>query len=134
MEPILKQSDLRIVEWVLRIAVFGEFLGHGVLALQVTPKFVGLIEGMSGITGQAAEYLLVSIGIIDIITAVLAIVFPFRLLLLWASVWGFLTALARPVAGEPVWDFVERWANWGAPLALLYLRRFPTTFKELFTT
>lgn len=80
------------------------------------------------------QYLLVSIGIIDIITAVLAIVFPFRLLLLWASVWGFLTALARPVAGEPVWDFVERWVNWGAPLALLYLRRFPTTFKELFTT
>lgn len=34
---------------------------------------------------------------------------------------GFLTALARPLAGQPIWDFVERWANWGAPLSLYLL-------------
>lgn len=80
MESVLKTPNVKIVEWILRIAVFGEFLGHGVLALQVNPKFIALIEGMSGITGKAAEDLLVSIGIIDILTAVLAIVFSISII------------------------------------------------------
>jgi hypothetical protein len=125
-------ESIKKVEWVLRIAVFGTYLGHGVLALQLKPSFLELIEGMSGITGKLAESLLYTIGVIDIMTAILAIVYPFRLLLIWATLWGFLTAVARPVSGEPVWDFIERWANWGAPLALLYLRNLPMSLKELF--
>lgn len=125
-------ESIKKVEWILRIAVFGTYLGHGVLALQLKPSFLELIEGMSGITGTLAENLLYTIGVIDIMTAILAIVYPFRLLLIWATLWGFLTAVARPVSGEPVWDFIERWANWGAPLALLYLRNLPMSLKGLF--
>lgn len=132
MEKVSKIANVKKIDWVLRIAIFGIFLGHGVLALELKPSFLTLIEGMSGISGPLAENLLVTIGAIDIITAILAIVYPFRLLLMWATAWGFLTALARPVSGEPVWDFVERWANWGAPLALLYLKNLPTNFKMLF--
>ena len=132
METSLNKSTLKKVEWVLRIAIFGTFLGHGVFALQLKSSFLVLIEGMSGISGQLAENLLVTIGVIDIITAIFAIVFPFRLLLMWAIGWGVLTGIARPVAGDPIWDFIERWANWGAPLALLYLRQLPTNLKELF--
>lgn len=128
----IKTSNVKKIDWVLRIAIFGIFLGHGALALQLKPAFLTLIEGMSGISGPLAENLLVTIGITDIITAILAIVYPFRLILMWATAWGFLTALARPVSGEPVWDFIERWANWGAPLALLYLKELPTNFKMLF--
>ncbi|HXV39203.1 MAG TPA: hypothetical protein VD699_06510 [Nitrosopumilaceae archaeon] len=127
-----KPTSIKRVEWILRIAVFGTYLGHGVLALQLKSSFLELIEGMSGITGTLAENLLYTIGAIDITTAILAIVYPFRLLLMWATLWGFLTAVARPVSGEPVWDFIERWANWGAPLALLYLRNLPMSLKELF--
>ena len=134
MKPILdKTIDIKKIDWILRIAVFGTYLGHGVLALQLKPSFLSLIEGMTGISGQLAVNLLVIIGTMDIMTAVLAIVFPFRLLLIWATVWGFLTAIARPISGEPVWDFVERWANVGAPLALLYVRHLPMSVKELFT-
>ena len=125
-------ESIKKVEWILRIAVFGTYLGHGVLALQLKPSFLELIEGMSGITGTLAENLLYTIGVIDIMTGILAIVYPFRLLLIWATLWGFLTAVARPVSGEPVWDFIERWANWGAPLALLYLRNLPMSLKGLF--
>ena len=133
MENVLKKViNVKKIDWILRIAIFGTFLGHGVLALQLKPSFLILLEGMSGISGSLAENLLLSIGIIDIITAILAIVYPFRLLLMWATVWGFLTAVARPVSGEPVWDFIERWANWGAPLALLYLKQLPTNFRMLF--
>ncbi len=125
--------DIKKIDWVLRIAIFGTYLGHGVLALQLKPSFLILIEGMSGISGQLAENLLVTIGVIDIITAILAIVYPFRLLLIWATTWSFLTAIARPISGEPIWDFVERLANVGAPLALLYVRHLPMSLKELFT-
>jgi len=46
---------------------------------------------------------------------------PIKSVLLWAAFWGFWTALVRPIVGQPIWDFVERSANWGAPLALYYL-------------
>jgi hypothetical protein len=132
MKTINKTVSIKTIDWILRVSIFGTFLGHGVLALGLKGSFLGLIEGMTGISGQLAENLLVIIGIIDIITAILAIVYPFRLLLMWAAAWGFLTAIARPVSGEPVWDFVERWANIGAPLALLYIRQLPMNLKELF--
>ena len=132
MENVPKTINVKKIDWILRIAIFGTFLGHGVLAIQLKPSFLTLMEGMTGISGPLAENLLVSIGVIDIITAIFAIVFPFRLLLMWATAWGFLTAIARPVSGEPVWDFIERGANIGAPLALLYVRQLPTTLKELF--
>jgi hypothetical protein len=128
-----KTIDIKKIDWILRIAVFGTYLGHGVLALQLKPSFLILFEGMSGISGQLAENLLVTIGVIDIITAILAIVYPFRLLLIWATAWGFLTAIARPVSGDSVWDFIERWPNVGAPLALLFVRHLPMSVKELFT-
>ena len=33
----------------------------------------------------------------------------------------------RPLAGEPLWEFVERWSNYTAPLGLLYVRGWPAT-------
>lgn len=120
------------IEWILRIALFGEFLGHGIFALQLKPNFIEMLTAFTTISGSLANTTLMLIGITDVIIAFFALIFPFRLILIWASLWGFLTALARPVTGEPIWDFVERWANWGVPLALLYLRGLPKNIKELF--
>lgn len=113
------------IEWILRIAVFGEYLGHGVFALQGKKAWLGWIEQMMGVEPATAGTLLTLVGITDIVVAILALVWPMRLALLWAAAWGFWTALVRPLVGEPFWDFVERWANWGAPLALLLLRGWP---------
>src|SRR5207253_5564392 len=38
------------------------------------------------------------------------------------AVWGLLTATIRPLAGEPIWEFVERVPNWAVPLAFLVVR------------
>ena len=57
---------------------------------------------------------------------------PIRLALLWMAFWGFWTALIRPIVGMPIWDFVERWANWGAPLALLFMRGWPKDIRSWF--
>lgn len=127
-----KNTNSKKIECVLRIAMFGEFLGHGVFAIQLKTKFLEMLTAFTGLTGELAKNTLVVIGYLDIFTAFLALVFPFRLLLIWGTIWGFLTALARPIAGDPIWDFVERWANWGIPLALLYIRGLPKKAKDFF--
>lgn len=120
------------VEWVLRIAVAGEFLGHGVLALQGKQAWIGWFDKLLGIPAELAGQLLFIIGITDILVALIILIRPINVVLLWAVFWGFATALVRPFVGEPVWDFVERFANWGAPLALLLLRGWPKFLKEWF--
>ena len=125
-------NNLKKVEWILRIGIFGTFLGHGIFALQLKPRFIEMLTAFIGVTGNLANNLMYLIGVIDIIIALFALFYPIRLILIYASIWGFLTALARPIANDPIWDFVERWANWAAPLALLYLKGLPKRFKDLF--
>lgn len=113
-------NNTKKAEWVLRIAVAGEFIGHGVFALQQKASWLEYFAAV-GIGPDAALTLMPVIGILDITLAILVLVKPIRIALLWMVFWGFWTALLRPIAGEPIWDFVERWANWGAPLALYYI-------------
>lgn len=120
----------KIIEWVLRIAVAGEFLGHGVFALQGKAQWIGWIGRMLGTTPDTAAQVLTLVGWTDVAVALIVLAYPIRAILLWAAVWGFWTALVRPIVGEPIWDFVERWANWGAPLALLLLRGWPKSVRE----
>jgi len=75
--------------------------------------------------------LLPLIGIMDIGIAILALVKPFKIVILWATIWAFITALIRPITGDPIWDFIERTANWAAPLALLTLKGLPKKLKDL---
>lgn len=121
------------VEWILRIAVAGEFIGHGVFALQGKQAWIGWFATFGISDPEVARQLLFLVGVLDVAMGVLVLVRPVRIVLLWMVFWGFWTALLRPIVGEPIWDFVERWANWGAPLALLLTIGWPKTWKEWFT-
>lgn len=120
------------VEWILRIAIAGEFIGHGVFALQAKKDWVGWFGNFGISDPNLATQLLFIVGLVDILTAVIILVKPVRGVLLWMVLWGFWTALIRPLVGMPVWDFVERSANWGAPLALLFLIGWPRQMKDWF--
>jgi len=123
----------KLVEWVLRVAVAGEFLGHGVFALQGKLGWIKYFTAL-GFTPDFAQSVLPFIGIADLAVALIVLLKPIRAILLWATLWGFWTALLRPLGGDPIWDFVERWANWGAPLALLLLLKgWPKGIKEWFS-
>lgn len=122
----------KTIEWVLRIAVAGEFLGHGALAYQGKAQWVEWIQQFTATDAATAGQLLVAIGIMDIVVAIIVLFKPIKIVLLWAAFWGFWTALVRPLVGEPIWDFIERFANWGAPLALLMMRGWPSTLKGWF--
>ncbi len=119
------------VEWVLRIAVAGTFFGHGMFALQQKAGWFKYFEA-TGITNpDTIGTMLILVGLMDIALAVLVLIKPVRLALLWMAFWGLWTAMIRwPVGPDPIWDFVERWANWGAPLALLLLIGWPKNWKE----
>ncbi len=123
---------MKLLTWVLRIAVAGEFLGHGVFALQGKQQWIGWIGEMLGTDPVTSGTILTLVGIMDILVALFVLVKPIRIVLLWAALWGFWTALVRPLVGEPIWDFIERWANWGAPLALLIIRGWPHGGREWF--
>ena len=117
----------KLIEWVLRIAVAGEFIGHGVFALQGRNTWVEWFSIFGISDPQTATTLLWLVGLFDTILAVLVLIKPIRLALLLMTFWGFWTALMRPI-----FEFVERWANWGAPLALLLTVGWPKSFKEWF--
>src|SRR3989344_2547968 len=125
------ENDKKI-EWVLRIAVAGEFIGHVVFALQGKRDWIGWFSPFGVSDAGTATQLLFLMGVIDIALAILILVKPVRLALLWMVFWGFWTALLRPIVGMPIWDFVERSANWGAPLALLLLIGWPRSLREWF--
>ena len=123
-------QNSKLINWVRRIAVAGEFVGHGAFALQGKKDWVGWFAKFGVADPGTATQLLFFTGLIDIALAILILIKPVRIALLWMVLWGFWTALLRPLVGMPIWDFIERWANWGAPLALLLLIGWPKTFKE----
>jgi hypothetical protein len=127
---IPESAQSRRLEWVLRIALFGEFAGHGVFALMAVPHFVALLTGSTGMSAELAVPLLRVIGAVDLVIAAMALVRPTRIVLAYAAFWGLLTALSRPLSGRSVVDFVERWPNWGVPLALLLARGLPKSRRE----
>lgn len=115
-------KDLKKIEWILRIAVAGEFFGHGVFALQGKVGWFKYFEAFGISDPDTIIPLLFIVGLIDVALAVLVLVKPVRLLVLWMAFWGLWAALIRwPFGPDPIWDFFERWANWGAPLALYYI-------------
>ena len=118
------------VQLILRIGVFGVFLGHSIFALQGKQTFVEMIQSIVPIDAATATSLLFVIGIIDISVAFSVLLKPQKFVLMYATVWAFMTALARIMAGDPVWDFVERAANWAVPLALLLYIQFKSEIKH----
>lgn len=121
------------VEWILKIGVFGVFLGHGVFALQGKESWFKYFEIFGFTDPETITTLLFLIGVMDITLAILVLVKPIKIALLWMAFWGLWTALIRwPLGPDPIWDFSERWANWSAPLALLFVVGWPKSIKEWF--
>lgn len=111
----------KTINWILRLAIAGEFAGHGMLAVLGNPQWVGWIQKFGISDAGLAAKLLLAVGIVDLMLAFVVLVRPIKPLLLWMAVWGLWTALLRPLMGLAIWDFIERFANWGAPLAFYFI-------------
>ena len=64
----------------------------------------------------------------------IALVAPIRAFLLLLFAWKMATEFIwYPLADKPAWEFVERWSNYVAPLALIYARGWPRTLRQWFS-
>jgi hypothetical protein len=122
-EACRANQALDIIHWLLRLACVCEFVGHGAFGIITKAAWVPYF-GVIGIPPSIAYMLMPVIGTIDISLGILVFFQPVRAALLYMATWGLLTATIRPLAGEPIWEWLERAPNWGVPLALLYLRGF----------
>ena len=48
-------NNIKKTEWILRIAMFGTFLGHGIFAIQLKPRFIEMLTAFIGVTGLLAN-------------------------------------------------------------------------------
>jgi hypothetical protein len=120
----LARFDARRLEWLLRIATAGTLIGHGGFGWAMAkPAWIGYAAA----AGLApTPEVLTAIGLCEIALGLAVLVRPAPTLLLFVVAWKIGTELLRPLAGEPFWEFVERWSNYSAPLALLYVRHYLT--------
>jgi hypothetical protein len=108
------------LHFTLRVAVAMCFIGHGAFGIITKPIWCNYFA-VFGIGHDLAYRLMPILGTFDILLGVTMLIYPMRAIPLWLVIWGAVTALLRPLSGEPFAEFIERAGNFGAPLALLIL-------------
>ena len=119
------------IHYILRIAVAMCFIGHGSFGIITKPIWCNYFA-VVGIGHDLAYQLMPFVGAMDIALGLIMLIYPIRAIPLWLVIWGLVTALFRPLSGEPFAEFIERAGNFGAPLALLILSGLPKNFRHLF--
>jgi hypothetical protein len=108
------------IHYALRMAAAMCFIGHGAFGI-ITKAVWCNYFAVFGIGHDMAYHLMPVVGCIDILLGLSLLVYPTRIVLSWLVLWGLVTALLRPLSGEPFAEFIERAGNYGVPLALLLL-------------
>jgi hypothetical protein len=119
------------IQWLLRLAVCCEFVGHGAFGVLTKKGWVPYFV-VYGIPEPWAWKLMPLVGSIDIALGLLALVAPIRAALLYMACWGLFTATLRPLAGEGWWEFFERSYNFGIPFLMLWVHGFVTSWRSWF--
>src|SRR5215467_11769550 len=128
---MLQTGSTQKIYYTLRMAAAMCFIGHGAFGIITKPIWCNYF-GVFGIGHDLAYRLMPIVGIADITFGFMMLLRPFKVTFFWLVIWGTITALLRPLSGEPVAEFIERAGNFGAPLALLILSG-GVNFKGLFT-
>ncbi|MEO8111777.1 MAG: hypothetical protein ABI594_17150 [Ginsengibacter sp.] len=129
--PVLKFTPEQKIHYTLRIASAMCFIGHGSFGI-ITKEVWTNYFSVFGISHDLSFQLMPYVGTIDILFGLIILFYPVRAVLLWLVAWGAVTALLRPLSGEPFAEFIERAGNFGAPLALLLLSGPIINIRTLF--
>jgi hypothetical protein len=106
------------IHYTLRIASAMCFIGHGAFGIITKPIWCNYFA-LFGIDKINAYRLMPVLGSVDIMLGIILLFKPIRAIAVWLIIWGIITALCRPLSGEPFAEFIERTGNFGAPLCLL---------------
>jgi hypothetical protein len=108
------------IHYTLRIAAAMCFIGHGAFGL-ITKEIWCNYFALFGIGKIMAFRLMPFLGTADILMGISLLLKPTRFVACWLVVWALMTALCRPLSGEPFAEFIERAGNYGVPFCLLLL-------------
>jgi len=120
---MLRLSPGQKIQITLRIAVAMCFIGHGAFGI-ITKAIWCNYFAVFGIGPDLSYRLMPLLGAVDILLGITLLLYPMRAIPAWLVIWAIVTALLRPLSGEPLAEFFERAGNYGAPLALLLLTGF----------
>jgi len=127
----MNKKQYKLLSLILRIGIFGVFFGHGMIAIAGNNSWIHFLT-TAGFSKDQAVFLLPIIGYLDVFISLMVLFLPIKIVLIWAFIWAFSTALIRPLSGLSIWTFIERSANWVLPLALIVLQGFPKKWTDLF--
>lgn len=108
------------VAWILRLTTGLLLAGHGALGLVIRKQ---LFAAQYGIIGLHAPGLEPAIGAAEIILAAAVLARPGVGLLYGVLAWKLASELLSPIAGAPMWVFIEHGGSYAAPLALAVMER-----------
>ena len=106
--------------WVLRVGAALCFIGHGAFGFITKAAWLPYFA-VVGIPEAWAWRIMPLVGAVDVLAGMAVLYAPRGLPLLYMVVWAAWTALLRPLAGESVFETLERAGNYGVPLALLLM-------------
>jgi uncharacterized membrane protein YphA (DoxX/SURF4 family) len=121
--PRLTPERATAIEWTLRITTACLLIGHGAFDFAMHKDWSSYAAAL-GIAPAtvAAHPLRPFVGWAEVVFGLLVLACPAAPVLVFVFVWKVGTEALRPLAGEPIWEFVERGGSYAAPLVLLALR------------
>ena len=120
----------RAAYWTLRVGAALCFIGHGAFGFITKAAWLPYF-GVVGIPEAWAWRLMPVVGAMDVLAGMAVLFAPRGLPLVYMTVWALWTALLRPLAGESVFETLERAGNYGVPFALILLTALPRSLAGL---
>jgi len=120
--PLEVTVDLaRALSWAMRICIALLLIGHGGFGITHLhdKEWIGYLGSLGVSPDAASPRLIAAIGWFEVCLGLAVLVKPHRGLILFVLAWKIGTELLRPLAGEPMWEFVERGGDFYLPVALL---------------
>jgi len=131
-DELIASSTSATLHWILRVAVAACFIGHGAFGVITKAAWLPYFA-IFGIPEAWAWKLMPVVGAVDISVGVLTLIQPVRAVILYMTFWGFQTAWLRPIAGQGMWELLERAGNYGVPLAFLCLLGAGRSLRDWFS-
>jgi hypothetical protein len=118
----LTEQRAGTIAWILRVTTALLLIGHGGFDFAMHKDWNGYAAaiGISPATFAGSPLRLIG-GWFECILGLVVLLRPTYGLLIFVFAWKLGTEALRPLAGEPVWEFIERGGSYGAPLALAWL-------------
>jgi hypothetical protein len=117
--PLFDSRTIPGVAWVLRLAVASLSIGHGGFgAFMHKHSWTHYLSSLGiSLSDASGSSVLPAIGWFEIALGILVVVWPSAELLVFVVIWKVFTEMLRPLSGEPLWEFIERFGSYSAPLA-----------------